>query len=392
VTPQLVALALVLTTAHPTVAAARAPEPDSVTLLTEARIVKHTLADGAQENHLTQHDVSLQPELLGFTGKEADSEVGLVYFGERYLIPRLARWATPDPLHIHALGGGEALNSYHYVAGNLLQARDPVGLDVEAKGTTVSNPERPRARLRVSDTEAAQMFFRDFLAGFEPREHAYFRMSGTRLELTQPGREAFANGAMSETATAWAGMVENHEQLTVVHTVPVFQGTRAASWIVDRVTSLRPGPTLTATSEEGGGQAFPLGLREPLVGEVSQRGQAHPSAELRRQAFQRCDARTGCNVPTAVRDDPRVSADPRRSEVFYSSARDPAAGMYTSFQERRLFLTLPGLQMTMSRTLHHEAAGHVGQAGLTEPYWHGYSELDQAIERIERAVEAATRP
>lgn len=29
---------------------------------------------------------------------------------------------------MHAVGGGEALNSYHYVSGNLLQARDPIGL------------------------------------------------------------------------------------------------------------------------------------------------------------------------------------------------------------------------------------------------------------------------
>jgi hypothetical protein len=32
-------------------------------------------------------------------------------------------------LSIHAAEGGESLNSYHYVAGSLLQARDPVGLD-----------------------------------------------------------------------------------------------------------------------------------------------------------------------------------------------------------------------------------------------------------------------
>jgi len=65
---------------------------------------------------------------MGFTGKEADEEVGLVYFGQRYLIPRIARWSTPDPLQIHALGGGEPFNSYHYVSGNLLQATDPIGL------------------------------------------------------------------------------------------------------------------------------------------------------------------------------------------------------------------------------------------------------------------------
>jgi RHS repeat-associated protein len=65
---------------------------------------------------------------MGFTGKEADEEIGVTYFGERWLIPRLGRWATPDPLHVHAAGGGVPLNSFHYVHGNLLQARDPLGL------------------------------------------------------------------------------------------------------------------------------------------------------------------------------------------------------------------------------------------------------------------------
>ncbi|NOY94761.1 MAG: hypothetical protein GXP55_26585 [Deltaproteobacteria bacterium] len=88
---------------------------------------------GARETYLTTTDAELQPEPMGFTGKEGDEEVGLVYFGERYLIPRIARWASPDPLAIHALGGGETMNSYHYVAGNLLQARDPEGLDFDVE-------------------------------------------------------------------------------------------------------------------------------------------------------------------------------------------------------------------------------------------------------------------
>jgi len=75
---------------------------------------------------------------MGFTGKEADEEVGLVYFGQRYLIPRIARWSTPDPLQIHALGGGEPFNSYHYVSGNLLQATDPVGLENPAPASSAS--------------------------------------------------------------------------------------------------------------------------------------------------------------------------------------------------------------------------------------------------------------
>ncbi|MEZ4252403.1 MAG: SpvB/TcaC N-terminal domain-containing protein [Polyangiales bacterium] len=87
--------------------------------------------NGARETLRANSEVgefALEP--VGFTGKEDDSEVGLVYFGMRYLMPHLGRWASPDPLQIHAGGGGEFGNSYHYVSGNLLQARDPLGLDV----------------------------------------------------------------------------------------------------------------------------------------------------------------------------------------------------------------------------------------------------------------------
>ncbi len=89
---------------------------------------------GARESYWAEESGSVGSEPAGFSGKEADEEVGLTYFGQRYLIPRLGRWASPDPLHVHGLGGGEALNSYHYLGGNLLQARDPWGLDGEDRG------------------------------------------------------------------------------------------------------------------------------------------------------------------------------------------------------------------------------------------------------------------
>jgi RHS repeat-associated protein len=90
--------------------------------------------NGARETYRAPDTQNVAAEPYGFTGKEADEEVGLVYFGERYLIPRIGRWASPDPLSIHAAGGGEALNAYHYVSGNLLQARDPLGLQQVAEG------------------------------------------------------------------------------------------------------------------------------------------------------------------------------------------------------------------------------------------------------------------
>ncbi|MCB9629894.1 MAG: hypothetical protein H6725_21180 [Sandaracinaceae bacterium] len=93
-------------------------------------LIEHTTfyPNGARETHLSTDEVSMQLEPAGFTGKEADEEVGLVYFGERYLIPRLGRWASVDPLSVHQMEGGEAMNGYHYIGGNLLQSRDDLGL------------------------------------------------------------------------------------------------------------------------------------------------------------------------------------------------------------------------------------------------------------------------
>lgn len=62
-----------------------------------------------------------------FTGKEEDVEIGLTYFGKRFLSPYLGRWLTPDPLAVHAPGEAD-LNLYAYVHGQLLRAIDPFGL------------------------------------------------------------------------------------------------------------------------------------------------------------------------------------------------------------------------------------------------------------------------
>jgi RHS repeat-associated protein len=101
--------------------------------------------NGAREEWVGASDelggaqIPLEP--AGFTSKEADEEVGLAYFGERYLVARIGSWATPDPLHIGSMGGGEPGNSYHYVSGNLLQARDPLGLCGDNKSCGDGHPD-----------------------------------------------------------------------------------------------------------------------------------------------------------------------------------------------------------------------------------------------------------
>ena len=69
-------------------------------------------------------------EDYGFTGKEAEVELGLQYFGKRFLSAALGRWVSADPASVHGLGAD--LNVYAYVHGLLLRSTDPVGLDEDA--------------------------------------------------------------------------------------------------------------------------------------------------------------------------------------------------------------------------------------------------------------------
>ena len=62
-----------------------------------------------------------------FTGKEEDVEVGLQYFGKRFLSAHLQRWVSADPLGVHSPGSAD-LNLYAYVSGQPLKSVDPQGL------------------------------------------------------------------------------------------------------------------------------------------------------------------------------------------------------------------------------------------------------------------------
>jgi RHS repeat-associated protein len=81
---------------------------------------------GARESDYRPHRWDSFREPYGFTGKEEDVEVGLTYFGRRFLAPALMRWISPDPLAVHSLGAD--LNVYAYVHGAVFTAIDPVGL------------------------------------------------------------------------------------------------------------------------------------------------------------------------------------------------------------------------------------------------------------------------
>jgi RHS repeat-associated protein len=69
-------------------------------------------------------------ERYGFTDKEDDIEVGLVYFGARYYAPALGRWISADPLTTHKVGSD--LNAYAYGNGRPFAGVDPNGLEIIA--------------------------------------------------------------------------------------------------------------------------------------------------------------------------------------------------------------------------------------------------------------------
>jgi RHS repeat-associated protein len=84
-------------------------------------------------------------EDYGFTGKEADVEVGLTYFGKRYLVPSTGRWLSPDPLALHVPGKAD-LNLYAYVRGRVFTSVDPWGLqDADAGAPQDAGTDMPIA-------------------------------------------------------------------------------------------------------------------------------------------------------------------------------------------------------------------------------------------------------
>ncbi len=85
------------------------------------------LAYGATESDYRPARWGAFREDYRFTGKEEDSEVGLTYFGKRFLSAALGRWMSADPLAVHAPGEAD-LNLYAYVSGAVLKSVDPVGL------------------------------------------------------------------------------------------------------------------------------------------------------------------------------------------------------------------------------------------------------------------------
>ncbi|KAI9766291.1 MAG: hypothetical protein M1839_004996, partial [Geoglossum umbratile] len=66
--------------------------------------------------------ISEAPKRFRCSSKERDKENSLYYFGQRYYIPWLSRWMSPDPTGIQ-----DGLNVYEYVQLNPIRFEDPDG-------------------------------------------------------------------------------------------------------------------------------------------------------------------------------------------------------------------------------------------------------------------------
>lgn len=119
-----------------------------------------------------------------FTGKEEDVEVGLQYFGKRFLNPLLGRWVSADPLAIHAPGEAD-LNVYAYVSGAVLKNVDPLGLEDESSsiGDGRSGTDAIDAGMAEADQVEADLSLEDSAA----------RTGGMSIDPAQSSDWAFSS-------------------------------------------------------------------------------------------------------------------------------------------------------------------------------------------------------
>jgi RHS repeat-associated protein len=87
--------------------------------------------------------VNATPVKERFSGKERDSETGLDYFGARYYMPALGRWAAVDP-------SADAMlewSPYNYVYDNAVGQVDPDGRQARSAGAVPGGSLDPALRL-----------------------------------------------------------------------------------------------------------------------------------------------------------------------------------------------------------------------------------------------------
>ncbi|HLK39861.1 MAG TPA: toxin TcdB middle/N-terminal domain-containing protein [Polyangiaceae bacterium] len=136
-----------------------------------------------------------------FTGKEEDIEVGLQYFGKRFLNPMLGRWMSPDPASLHEPGSAD-MNLYAYVHGQLLRAIDPIGLGLwqalkESVATGSFGASSPIAQALVHGDYAGSSILQN--------DKTLQKIQNTAAVVTVAAASV-ATGGLAEAAIASAGV------------------------------------------------------------------------------------------------------------------------------------------------------------------------------------------
>ncbi|MBU1218204.1 hypothetical protein KKF97_00200, partial [Myxococcota bacterium] len=98
----------------------------------------------------------------GFTGKELEVDLGIMYFGARWYNPQLGRWLSPDPLYLvtTAKNAEKDQNIYHYAGNNPWKFVDPDGTKNElteglGKIVTRGDAEGTRTNAPSADPRSA---------------------------------------------------------------------------------------------------------------------------------------------------------------------------------------------------------------------------------------------
>jgi hypothetical protein len=120
---------------------------------------------------------------------------------------------------VHAVGGGEALNSYHYVSGNLLQARDPIGLDDEMAHIS-------EAYMRALEEGPSAVYAKHTGAELE-RRNAQIAVAEAARDLLE---EMAANQAAGENAAWLYNTARTPNRPGIAGSIPIAYDAEAHEW------------------------------------------------------------------------------------------------------------------------------------------------------------------
>jgi len=141
-------------------------------------------------------DVSVRNNPFRFSSKYTDSETGLYYYGHRFYMSEVGRWASRDPLE-EDLGG---LNLYNFVEGDTINFLDMFGLKkcgvssfVVKWKVGVGHGYRHGTLFRL---DVAITFRSD--GDYDPRCCEYKQNAGDNAKVTRSGRVIFNGGSPLE--------------------------------------------------------------------------------------------------------------------------------------------------------------------------------------------------